>query len=149
MNFISQVSPRKAYADLRLFLSQEQPFKLLFLALALIPAIGLVVALILDAKAKSAPLPPEVIYVESWPIDRSMAVIMKEREERRIARAEREAKVKSNYKALGRAVGMDVEEIEAEAAAERAETAQTGAQTDAATPARSGSAAPDPAPTTR
>lgn len=149
MNFISQVSPRKAYADLRLFLSQEQPFKLLFLALALIPAIGLVVALILDAKAKSAPPPPEVIYVESWPIDRSMAVIMKEREERRIARAEREAKVKSNYKALGRAVGMDVEEIEAEAAAERAETAQSGTTTDAATPARSGPAAPDPAPTAR
>ncbi|WP_156851884.1 hypothetical protein [Novosphingopyxis baekryungensis] len=149
MNFISQVSPRKAYADLRLFLSQEQPFKLLFLALALIPAIGLVVALILDAKAKSAPLPPEVIYVESWPIDRSMAVIMKEREERRIARAEREAKVKSNYKVLGRAVGMDVEEIEAEAAAERPVTAQTGGQTDTATPARSGPAAPDPAPTAR
>ena len=57
--------------------------------------------------------------------------------------------MKSNYKALGRAVGMDVEEIEAEAAAERAVTAQTGGQTDTATPARSGSAAPDPAPTTR
>ncbi|WP_420606635.1 hypothetical protein [Novosphingopyxis sp.] len=120
MNFISHVSPRKAYADLRFFLSQERPFKLLFLTLALIPAIGLVVALIVDAHEKSAPPPPEIIYVESWPLDRSMAVILADREERRIRREAHDKQVRENYKSLGRMVGMDVDEIEAAAKAERA-----------------------------
>lgn len=133
MNFLSQVSPRKAYADLRLFLAQEQPFKLLFLALALVPTVGLVVALMLDANRKSAPPPPEVIYVESWPLDRSMAVILAEREERRIKREARDRQVRDNYKALGRMVGMDVEEIEAEAQSGRDDAAQDdgAAQTEA------------------
>ncbi len=119
MNFISQVSPRKAYHDLRGFLAQERPFKLLFLALALIPPVGLVVAIMIDANNKSAPPPPQIIYVESWPIDRSMAAIMAGREARRVARAARDAQVRENYKTLGRAVGMDVEEIVAEADAGR------------------------------
>ena len=119
MNFLSQANPKKAYADLRLFLSQERPFKLLFFTMALVPAIGLVVALIIDAHEKSAPPPPEIIYVESWPIDRSMAVIMKEREERRIREEAHAAKVRENYKSLGRMVGMDVEKIEAEASSEQ------------------------------
>ena len=118
MNFISQVSPRKAYADLRFFLAQEQPFKLLFLALALIPAIGVVVALMIDAHNKSEAPPPDIIYVESWPLDRSLAQIMADREERRIKKAAHDAKVRANYKALGRAVGMDVDAIEAEAKAD-------------------------------
>ncbi|MAC12357.1 MAG: hypothetical protein CMN74_09095 [Sphingorhabdus sp.] len=115
MNFLSQANPKKAYADLRFFLSQERPFKLLFFTMALVPAIGLVVALIIDAHEKSAPPPPEIIYVESWPIDRSMAVIMKEREERRIREEAHAEQVRENYKSLGRMVGMDVEKIEAEA----------------------------------
>ena len=115
MNFLSQANPKKAYADLRFFLSQERPFKLLFFTMALVPAIGLVVALIIDAHEKSTPPPPEIIYVESWPIDRSMAVIMKEREERRIREEAHAEQVRENYKSLGRMVGMDVEKIEAEA----------------------------------
>lgn len=126
MNFLSQVSPRKAYSDLRLFLAQEQPFKLLFLALALVPTVGLVVALMLDGNRKSAPPPPQIIYVESWPLDRSMAVILAEREERRVKREARDRKVRDSYKALGRMVGMDVEEIEAQAQAEQA-TGRNGA----------------------
>ena len=119
MNFLSQANPKKAYADLRFFLSQERPFKLLFFTMALVPAIGLVVALIIDAHEKSAPPPPEIIYVESWPIDRSMAVIMKEREERRIREEAHAEQVRENYKSLGRMVGMDVEKIEAEASSEQ------------------------------
>lgn len=137
MSFLSQVSPRKAYADLRYFLSQEQPFKLLFLSLALVPAIGLVAALIIDGKNKSAPPPPEVIYIESWGLDRSMEQILSDREERRIVREARDARVKENYKALGRAVGMNVEEIEAEAKAARAtEQADTAPSPPTASPTR-------------
>ncbi|MBH9536694.1 hypothetical protein [Novosphingopyxis sp. YJ-S2-01] len=129
MNFLSQANPKKAYADLRFFLSQERPFKLLFFTMALVPAIGLVVALIIDAHEKSAPPPPEIIYVESWPIDRSMAVIMKEREERRIREEAHAEQVRENYKSLGRMVGMDVEKIEAEASSEQGGAADAPTKT--------------------
>lgn len=129
MNFLSQANPKKAYADLRVFLSQERPFKLLFFTMALVPAIGLVVALIIDAHKKSAPPPPEVIYVESWPIDRSMAVILKEREERRIREEAQAEQVRENYKSLGRMVGMDVDKIEAEAAADQDSAAGASPET--------------------
>ncbi|MBK8375696.1 hypothetical protein [Sphingorhabdus sp.] len=115
MAFFRDISPRRAGKDLLSVLRDGQRNSPLILIAACLPAMIMVVTFYMDAKAKSKPPPPQVLYIESWPasrtIEESKAAIMKRQ-------AERDAfneKKRENYKALGRMMGMDVEEIEREA----------------------------------
>lgn len=70
---------------------------------------------------------PEVIYISSWPLDRTeaetrafVAENQKRKEEMEKLMAERERVGRELWSGLGRASGMDVDKIAAEAEAERA-----------------------------
>jgi hypothetical protein len=123
MAFFRDISPRRAGQDLLAVFRDSGRNSPLILLAACLPASIMVATFYFDAKAKSKPPPPEVLYFESWPatrtVEESRAAIMKRQ-------AERDAfneKKRESYKALGRMMGMDVEEIEREAARIRAESA--------------------------
>lgn len=125
MSFITKVNPAGAVGDLLTVWRQAGSNRYAILAAACLPALIMVYTFYKDMQEKAAPPPPQVIYVESWPADRSMEQILADQAEREKARIAAEERQRERYKALGRAVGMDVEEIEREAKAEAAAAGRT------------------------
>lgn len=117
MSFFSRISPARAIRDFRSVWTNDVPYKWLFLFAACLPPVIMTVTFALDLSEKSTPPPPGVLYIESWPLDRSMEQIMADRQERIEAMEEYERQKREDYKTLGRTFGMDVEAIEAEAEA--------------------------------
>ena len=110
------------------------------LTAACMPAALIIGGIMQDVAKKSVPPPPEIIYVESWRLDRSMEEVLADQKERQRLREIKEAEVRERYKALGRATGMDVDAIEREAMAEKAareaaKAKQAQAEAKDATPA--------------
>jgi predicted ATP-grasp superfamily ATP-dependent carboligase len=70
MNFLRALSPLRAVRDLRFFLAQRKPYELWFMMLALLVTATIVFMLIKDS-AIERPYKKNIIYVESWPLDRS------------------------------------------------------------------------------
>ena len=115
MSFKDDISPTGGIRDFINYVREDRPLKPLLIFASCCPAAAIIYMFIFDAYEKSLPPPPTVTYVESWPLDRSI-------EESKAAIAERQKlkdalleKQRQSYKALGRAVGMDVEAIEREA----------------------------------
>lgn len=130
MQFFRQISPIGAARDLRAVWRADVPRRWLFLLAACIPPAIVMLTFALDLATKSKPLPPTIQYVESWPIDRSMEETLADRAVRAAEMARAEAERKRAYKALGRAVGMDVDAIERDAEA-RAAAAKKRAASEA------------------
>ena len=115
------VSPSSAIGDLiDVWRGQTVTQRFWLLTAACMPAALIIGGIIQDVARKSVPPPPEVIYVESWSLDRSMEEILADQKERQRLREIKEAEVRERYKALGRATGMDVDKIEREAMAKKA-----------------------------
>lgn len=115
------VSPSSAIGDLiDVWRGQTVKQRFWLLLAACMPAALIIGGIIQDVARKSVPPPPEVIYVESWRLDRSMEDILADQKERQKLREIKEAEVRERYKALGRASGMDVDKIEREAKADAA-----------------------------
>ena len=74
MQFFARFSPLRAIRDLRLFLSYRQPYELGFLALAMVVTTALIAGFVHDAHVER-PYQRNIIYVESWPLNRSDAEI--------------------------------------------------------------------------
>lgn len=136
MSFFKDVSFAGSGADLITFLRTPRQHRWLLALLACAPPAFIVMLFNLDVLQVTQPGPPEVIYIESWPANRSIQEIVASNLARQKLRDEREAKVREAYKALGRASGMDVERIEREAEASRAKKAKA-AEAEAATAAAS------------
>lgn len=68
-------SPRAAFADLRAFLRQGSREQRLGAALSLLVTLIIVIIFFVDSKVNTAP-PPYVVYVESWPENRTDADII-------------------------------------------------------------------------
>ena len=124
-----QVSPRGAIADLRTVYQQAGANRWRFALAAGAMTFG-IFYVIAQEEVRGLPRPPEVTYINSWPLDRSDAEItesnrVNQRYQDRLAaeQAQREEDVRQMYKALGGASGMDVDAIEKKAAAERAAAA--------------------------
>jgi hypothetical protein len=124
MSFKNDISPAGALRDIFDYFRADRPLKPFLVVASCLPPVLLFYMLSLDAFEKSIPPPPTVTYIESWPLDRSI-------EETKAAIAERQKlkdalmeKQRQSYKALGRAVGMDVEKIEREAMALREQAAR-------------------------
>lgn len=129
------VSPSSAIGDLiDVWRGQTVTQRFWLLTAACMPAALIIGGIIQDVARKSVPPPPEVIYVESWRLDRSMEEILADQKERQRLREIKEAEVRERYKAIGRASGMDVDKIEREAMAEKAarEAAEAKAKAKAA-----------------
>ena len=120
MAFLKDVSFRNARTDLIGFLrntGKHSPW--LFLA-ACMPTAIIIYTFYIDALVKGTPPPREIIYVESWPANRTLAETKAAIAERQQRKDEMRVREKEAYKAFGRAVGMDVDKIEREAQLEQA-----------------------------
>lgn len=127
MSFFRDVSFKGAGSDLITFLRTPRQHRWLLALLAAAPPFMIVAMFNSDILERTKPGPPEIIYVESWPADRSLAEIIKSNEERQKKEDAQEAKVREAYKALGRASGMAVDRIEREAMEARATKAKAQA----------------------
>ena len=130
-----EASPKGALADLRTVYDQAGRNRLWIGLLAGLTTLGIFSIMAGESWIKARKL-PEIIYINSWPEDRTAAetqAFIKENQRRKEERAAMDAmadeEAKKFWKALGRASGMDVEKIEAEAEAERkaAEAAKANA----------------------
>jgi hypothetical protein len=74
MQFLARFSPFRAIRDLRVFLSHRQPYELGFLALSIVITALLIAGFVKDS---SIPVPykRDIIYVQNWRADRSIAEI--------------------------------------------------------------------------
>ena len=124
MSFWRNVSPRRAFHDLREQLGAPQPHRLWVMALAAVVT-GSIFLMMFKQEVKGPPLPPEVIYFPSF-LPRTDAEILKENiaatENRKRAEAEEEARqerIRQHYKALGDATGVDTEKAYREGTVER------------------------------
>ena len=146
MSFKDDISPFGAARDIFEYFRADRPLKPFLVVASCAPPVLLFFMISLDAGEKSIPPPPTVTYFESWPADRSIAdtkAAIAERQKLKDALLEKQ---RQSYKALGRAVGMDVEKIEQEAnalreqaaRAESAKKAQANAVLSASSPAATG-----------
>ena len=120
MAFFKDVSFRNARTDLIGLLrntGKHSPW--LFLA-ACMPTAIIIYTFYIDALGKGTPPPREIIYVESWPANRTLAETKAAIAERQQRKDEMRVREKEAYKAFGRAVGMDVDKIDREAQLEQA-----------------------------
>ena len=74
MQFLARFSPFRAIRDLRVFLSYRQPYELGFLALAVVLTTAIIAGLLHDSHVER-PYQRNIVYAESWPLDRSDAEI--------------------------------------------------------------------------
>ncbi|WP_375244304.1 hypothetical protein [Sphingomonas parapaucimobilis] len=75
MSFFGRFSPVRAIRDLRLFLSQRQPYELVFLMIA-VGITGFFIYALARDDYVPVPYKPDIIYVEQWRADRSEAEIL-------------------------------------------------------------------------
>jgi len=84
--FPRPVSPRTLWADLRAFIAQQERYKWGFGALSIMMPAIIVLGFYHDANIKPPPL--GIIYVQSWPADRTDAQI---KAQQKIDQAKRDA----------------------------------------------------------
>ncbi len=70
MSFFGRFSPMRAIRDLRFFLSQRQPYELVFLMIA-VGITGFFIYAFARDDYVPVPYKPDIIYVEQWPADRT------------------------------------------------------------------------------
>lgn len=75
MNFFRRMNPIVAIRDLRFFLAGRSRHELIFAFLAIFVTLGLVAAFA-DNSGLERPYKREIIYVQSWPLNRSEAEIL-------------------------------------------------------------------------
>jgi hypothetical protein len=120
MSFFQDASIKGGFADLFGYMREQRGGKLLLLLLACLPTATIIWMFYLDAREKAKPPPPTVTYFESWPADRSVEeslAAIREYQKQKDAMRQRE---RDAYKALGQAVGMDVETLDKQAKANEA-----------------------------
>ncbi|MCA1661502.1 MAG: hypothetical protein LC648_04830 [Novosphingobium sp.] len=139
-SFFRRFNPLNALGDLGRELQTPYPHRFKIIAVALALTIGLFSVMWQEGGA-GLPLPPKVVYVDSYLPGRTEAEIVAGNvaatKASRAAAAEEAAKaerIRQMYKTLGRVSGMDVEAIEAKAEAERAAEARERAANAAAMP---------------
>ena len=98
MGLFSRFSPIVAYRDLRLFLSQRQPYEFFFLAAALCVTTFLIYAFMKDSYVEKE-YRPKIIYVEQWPADRTDAQIVAQQKIDAPIEAKRKAEADARAKA--------------------------------------------------
>ena len=98
-------SPRVAFADLRAFLAHRSREQRIGAALSLLVTAVIVIIFFVDSKVNTAP-PPQIVYVESWPTNRTDAqIIAQQREDQAAMEAARKERQKQ-FQALENKLGM-------------------------------------------
>jgi hypothetical protein len=115
MSFVKDVSFRNSFADLRDFVRTDRPHKGFVFLLACLPPAMMVFGFYFDARNKSTPPPPQVMYIDSWPATRSRAESITSIKETQQLKDRQLADQRARYRALGRASGLDMDKIERDA----------------------------------
>lgn len=92
-------SPRALWADIRSFTSERRPHHWVALALAILMPLAIVFIFDLDGRTNIAP-GPQLIYVESWPADRSDEQIKAEQKIDQAARDKAKKERQEQFKKL-------------------------------------------------
>jgi hypothetical protein len=135
MGFFQQASLKGGTADLIDYFRQNGGVRPLVLLAACLPTAAIIGMFYLDSTNKAKPPPPTVTYFESWPAERSVEESLAANREYQKQKDAMRAREVEAYKALGRAVGMDVDKLDAEA---QVDAAKKKAETEAEIAARVG-----------
>ena len=103
--FPKPVGPRAAFADLRAFMRQRSREQVIGAALAVLVTMIIVIEFLVDSKINTAP-PPQVVYAESWSLNRTDAEIV---EQQKIDQAKRDAAAaekRRQFQKLEKQLGM-------------------------------------------
>ena len=126
MSFWRKVSPTRAIKDFSQEFLRPNPYRWRIMGVSAAATFA-VFSVMWHEEEIGDPIRPEVTYITSWRADRSDAEIIAsniENQRRKDAlakqEAERQERIKSIYRTLGKVSGMDTDKIEREAAAERA-----------------------------
>ncbi len=92
MSYLSRFSPVRAWRDLRLFFAQRGKIELGFAALALFLTGMILAGFYVDSRMEK-PYKREIIYVESWPADRTDEQIKAQQKIDQAAREKRMAEL--------------------------------------------------------
>jgi hypothetical protein len=118
MSFWRQISPRRAVTDFAAEWRQPNPYRWRVLG-ASVAATFVLMLLVIPKSQRAEPRPPEVTWITTFRPDRTDDEIIasnienQKRKDKEKAEAEaRELRRRENAKALGRAMGFDVEQLE-------------------------------------
>ena len=103
--FPRPVGPRAAFNDLRAFMRQRSREQVIGAALAILVTLIIVIEFLVDSKINTAP-PPQVVYAESWSLNRTDAEIVAQQ---KVDQAKREAAAKEKqrqFQKLEKQLGM-------------------------------------------
>ncbi|WNO53768.1 hypothetical protein [Stakelama saccharophila] len=93
MRFLRFFSPLHAYRDLRRYLLTRKRHELWFMLASLVVTMTVVTVFLIDAPPPAPPPAPEIIYVESWPLNRTDEQIAAAAKVAKAKRAAREAEL--------------------------------------------------------
>tara|TARA_B100000678_G_scaffold278920_1_gene274118 strand:+ start:252 stop:611 length:360 start_codon:yes stop_codon:yes gene_type:complete len=93
-SFLKFFSPVRAYRDLRNFLARRRPHEMAFMAASLFLTALVIAGFIHDSRVE-VPYEPDIIYVQSWPLNRSEAEILAQQKVDLEKQKEEEAKLEA------------------------------------------------------
>jgi hypothetical protein len=103
--FPRPVGPRAAVSDLRAFMRQRSREQLIGATLAVLVTMIILIEFMVDSKINTAP-PPQVIYAESWPANRTDAEIIAEQKKDQAKRDAAAKEKQRQFKELEKQLGM-------------------------------------------
>lgn len=106
MQFFRHFNILRAITDLRVYLAQESPHKLVFLMLSVVVFGGILIGFTIDSRSDPV-YHREITYVDQWPANRSDAEIIAQQKidgpieaKRKAEEAAREKKLQDDFKRL-------------------------------------------------
>lgn len=103
--FPRPVGPRAAFADLFAFMRQRSREQVIGAALAILVTSIIIIEFLVDSKINTAP-PPQIVYAESWTVNRTDAEIVAQQ---KVDQAKRDAAAKEKqrqFQKLEKQLGM-------------------------------------------
>jgi hypothetical protein len=92
-------SPRALWADIRAFASERRPHQWVAMAFAIAMPIAIIVLFVMDGRTNILP-GPQLIYVESWPANRTDEQIKAEQKIDQAAREKAKKERQDQFKKL-------------------------------------------------
>ena len=103
--FPRPVGPRAAFNDLRAFMRQRSREQVIAAMLAILVTTIIVIEFLVDSKIGTAP-PPQVVYPNSWPADRTDAQIIADQKKDQAARDKAAKERQQQFQKLEKQLGM-------------------------------------------
>ena len=98
--------PRTAYRDLRAFLSRRSREQVIGASLAILSTLIIIIVFFVDAKINTDP-PRTIVYLESFPANRTDAQIIADQKKDQAKRDELRAKQRAQFKELQDKLGIE------------------------------------------